>query len=73
MPWRHIGETVDARAGATTVAIYVKGQLVKTHALKDKGRQTDMGDYPSDKVAFLMRTPTWCRARAVELAPAPRR
>jgi hypothetical protein len=69
VPWRYIGEIVDARATTTTVSVYVKGELVKTHAFKEKGRQTDMDDYPPDKVAFLMRTPVWCRAKAAEIGP----
>lgn len=70
VPWRHIGEHVDARASTTTVAIYARGELVKTHVVKQKGRQTDYGDYPPDKVAFFQRTPTWCRRRAGEVGPA---
>jgi hypothetical protein len=70
VPWRHIGATVDARATATTVAIYLRGELIKTHAFKAKGRQTDFADYPPDKVAFLQRTPAWCRSRAADVGPA---
>jgi transposase len=70
VPWRHIGERVEARATATTVAIYARGELVKTHAAKERGRVTDYGDYPPDKVAFFQRTPSWCRARAAEVGPA---
>ncbi len=69
VPWRHIGDTVDARATARTVTVYSRGELIKTHVAKEKGRQTDMGDYPPEKVAFLMRTPVWCRARAAEIGP----
>ncbi|HTT89837.1 MAG TPA: IS21 family transposase [Acidimicrobiales bacterium] len=69
VPWRHIGDRVEARATSTTVAIYAKGELVKTHVVKPKGRQTDYGDYPPDKVAFFQRTPTWCRRRAGEVGP----
>jgi hypothetical protein len=34
------------------------------------GRQTDWNDYPPEKVAFFMRTPSWCRHRATELGPS---
>ena len=32
-------------------------------------RLTDPADYPPEKVAFLQRTPAWCRRRAEELGP----
>jgi Integrase core domain len=70
VPWRHIGATVDARATPATVAIYLRGELIKTHVSKAKGRRTDFADYPPDKVAFLQRTPAWCRSRAAEVGPA---
>ena len=61
VPWRHIGKTVDARLTATMVQFFIDGQLVKTHPRKVRGKQTDFGDYPPEKIAFLMRTPAWCR------------
>ena len=36
-------------------------QLIKTHPVKERGKQTDYGDYPPEKIAFHLRTPTWCR------------
>ncbi len=53
-----------------TVEVFVDGQLVKTWARIERGRQTDYADYPPEKVAFFMRNPTWCRRRAAELGPA---
>ncbi len=70
VPWRHIGATIEARATPATVAIYLNGELIKTHVVRPKGRQTDFSDYPPDKVAFLQRTPVWCRAKAAEIGPA---
>jgi hypothetical protein len=70
VPWRLIGRRVDARLSARQVEVFVDGQLVKTHRRIERGRQTDYGDYPPDKVAFFMRTPSWCRRRARELGPA---
>ena len=69
VPWKHIGAQVDARAGARTVEVFLDGKLIKTHARIDKGRQTDRGDYPPEKIAFFMNTPAWCRRRANELGP----
>src|SRR5690242_5725084 len=52
------------------VQFFHHGQLVKTHPRKDRGKQTDLGDYPPEKIAFHMRTPTWCRRRAADVGPA---
>jgi transposase len=70
VPWPHIGRTVDAREGAHSVQIYLDGQLIKTHPRIERGRRSDHGDYPPEKIAFFMRTPAWCRRRADELGPA---
>lgn len=67
VPWAHIGRRLDARAGARTVELFLDGQLIKTHTQIERGKQTDPGDYPPEKVAFMMRTPAWCRRRAGEL------
>lgn len=70
VPWRLIGSRVDARATDRSVEVFVDTELVKTHKRIDRGRATDWADYPPEKVAFHMRTPTWCRKRAAELGPA---
>jgi transposase len=70
VPWRHIGTQVDAREADRVVEVFVDGTLIKTHARIERGRQTDFGDYPPEKVAFFMRNPTWCRRRAAELGSA---
>lgn len=70
VPWRLIGHRVDARASARTVEVYVDSQLVKTWPKIAKGRRTDWNDYPPEKIAFFMRTPSWCRHRAAELGPS---
>ena len=67
VPWRHIGSRVDARESERIVEMFVDNKVIKTWARIDKGRQTDWADYPPEKVAFFMRTPTWCRRRAAEL------
>jgi transposase len=70
IPWRLIGQTLDAREGDRTVEFHLNGQLVKTHRRTSRGKQTDWNDYPPEKVAYLMRTPVWCRARAAEIGPS---
>jgi transposase len=67
VPWRFIGTRVDARATATTVQIFHRGKLITTHPFKATGKQTDYSHYPPEKIAFRMRTPTWCRIRAAEI------
>ncbi|MGI5243308.1 Mu transposase domain-containing protein [Dactylosporangium sp. CA-139066] len=70
VPWRLIGQLVDIRATATMVQIFHHGELVKTHVSKDKGKVTDVDDYPPEKIAFHLRTPQWCRERAEQTGPA---
>jgi hypothetical protein len=70
LPWRHIGKTVDVRVTATMVQFFASGQVIKTHPRKIRGKQTDFGDYPPEKIAFHMRTPAWCRRQAAAVGPA---
>jgi transposase len=70
IPWRHIGKTVDARSTFTMVQFFIGGELIKTHPRKQRGKQTDLSDYPPEKVAFFMRGPVWCRKKAAEVGPA---
>ena len=70
VPWRYLGQRVDARSTTTMVQFFRHGELIKTHPVKERGKQTDYGDYPPEKIAFHMRTPTWCRRRAAEVGPA---
>ena len=70
VPWIHIGKVVDARQSARTVEIYLEGTLVATHVRLERGKQTNYDHYPPEKIAFMMRTPAWCRRRAAELGDA---
>jgi transposase len=70
IPWRLIGQRLDARSTALVVQFFHNGTLVATHGRKPKGKQTDFGHYPPEKIAFAMRTPTWCRTRAEQIGPA---
>ena len=70
VPWKLIGKTLDARSTATMVQLFASGDLVKTHVRKARGKQTDLADYPPEKIAFHMRTPAWCRKQAAEIGPA---
>jgi transposase len=67
VPWRYVGRCVDARATTRLVELFADGELVKTHLRARRGgKRTDWNDYPPEKVAFLQRTPAWCRQRAAE-------
>ena len=70
IPWRHIGKTLDVRLTFTMVQFFDRGELVKTHPRKQRGKQTDLADYPPEKVAHFMRTPAWCRRQAAGIGPA---
>ncbi len=67
LPWRFIAKVVDCRTSERLVEFFVDGELVRTWTRIHRGRQTNYDDYPPEKVAFFMRTPTWCRRRAGEL------
>ena len=66
-----IGRRLDVRVGERLVQIYDQGVVVKTH-LRRRGerRYLDPADFPQQKVAFLLRTPLWCRRQAQELGCA---
>jgi hypothetical protein len=50
--------------------VFIEGELVKTHVRAQRGRRhTDWSDYPPEKVAFLEKTPAWCRSRAADAGP----
>jgi hypothetical protein len=70
VPWRHIGRRVDARETPTVVQIFDNGQLIATHGRRPAGKSTDLSHYPPEKIAFAMRTPTWCRSQAVDIGPS---
>lgn len=71
VPFRLIGRQVDVRHTDSMLLVYDQGELVKTHPRLSRGRRaTDWQDYPPDKAAFFMRTPSWCRHRSSELGEA---
>ena len=70
VPWRLVGRHVDVRSTPRLVEVFCDGELVKTHVRAQRGRRhTDWGDYPPEKVAFLEKTPAWCRSRAHDAGP----
>jgi hypothetical protein len=70
VPWRLIGQQVQARSTATTVQLVHDGQVVATHLWAERGRRTNYDHYPPEKIAFHLRTPSWCRTTAETVGPA---
>jgi hypothetical protein len=56
VPWRFIGQRVDARETFTTVQLFHKGQLLATHGRKPQGKQTDLSHYPAGEDALAFST-----------------
>lgn len=69
VPWRFLGQQVHARSTATMVQVVHEGQVVATHVRRERGRATNVEHYPPEKIAFHMRTPTWCREVAEQVGP----
>jgi hypothetical protein len=61
VPRRHIGKTADVRITGSMVQFFTGGELVKSYPRKVRGKQTDFGDYPPEKIAFHMRPGAWAR------------
>ena len=56
VPGELIGQRLTARADATTVKLYHRGQLIKVHPVMPPGRRnTDPADLPSELTAYAMR------------------
>jgi transposase len=70
VPWRLIGQRVHARSTATMVQVVAEGKVVATHVRRERGRSTTVEHYPPERIAFHMRTPTWCREVAEQVGPA---
>ena len=72
LPTRYIGKKVWVKGTMKTVEVFLDHERIKTHPRAHGPGQwvTDRSDYPPDKLAFLMATPTWCRKKASEFGPA---
>jgi len=71
LPTRYIGNKVWVRGTQKLVRIFYRHELIKTHrrARYPGERLTDESDYPPEKLAYLMATPTYCRRKAAEYGP----
>lgn len=70
VPWRLIGQRLHARTAGDIVQIFAGSDVVATHVRRASGRSTDFTHYPPEKIAFAMKTPTWCRRTAELVGPA---
>lgn len=70
VPWRLLGQQVHARCTATMVQVVHEDQVVATHVRRERGRATTVEHYPPERIAFHMRTPTWCQQVGEQVGPA---
>ncbi|BCI81527.1 MULTISPECIES: IS21 family transposase [Mycobacteriaceae] len=70
VPWRLIGQRLHARTAGDVVQVFHADAVVAIHVRRPSGRSTDFAHYPPEKVAFAMKTPTWCRRTAELVGPA---
>jgi len=68
LPTRYIGKKVWARGTQKLVQIFYQHELIKTHSRSKYPGEwvTNVNDYPPEKLAYLMATPTYCRKKAAE-------
>lgn len=71
VPTRYIGKKVWAQGTCKVTEIFLDQERIKVHPRSHTpGRwMTDQSDYPPEKPAFLMSTPTWCTKKAAEFGP----
>lgn len=71
LPSRYIGKEVWVRGEDRLVRIFLASEQIKLHqrAQHPGTWLTDLSDYPPEKLAYLMPTPSYCRKRAAEVGP----
>ena len=71
VPTRFIGKEVWVRGGRRVVHIFLDEQLIKMHtrSFVPGTFVTDPSDYPPEKLAYLMASPTYCRRQAAQIGP----
>ncbi len=72
VPYRYIGQTLEAYLSERVVELYHGTDLVATHVrCTTAGQwQTRLDDYPPAKADYLQRTPDHCRQVAARIGPA---
>jgi transposase len=71
LPTRFIGREVWVRGDDRLARIFLGSEQIKIHSRAQCPGTlvTDLSDYPPEKLAYLMPTPTYCRKRAAEVGP----
>jgi len=69
VPYRCIGQRLDAHVSDQLVELYAGVELVATHprCLQPGQWQTRLEDYPAEKTAYLRQTPPYCREWAARI------
>lgn len=72
VPYRYVGQTLDAYISERVVEIFQGVELVTTHPHSQRAGEwhTRLEDYPPGKADYLRRTPDYCRQQATRLGPA---
>jgi transposase len=72
VPYVQVGATLDAFVSERVVELFRGTELIATHprALRKGSWQTRLEHYPTQKAAFLERTPQFCRSLAERIGPA---
>ena len=72
VPYRHVGQMLDAHVGERIVQLFAGQELVASHerSLRPGQWHTRLEHYPASKAAYLERTPERCRAMASKVGPA---
>jgi hypothetical protein len=72
VPFRYVGQTLDAHIGERVVQLFCGQELVASHERSQEPGiwHTRLGHYPPDKAAYLENTPARCREIAARVGPA---
>lgn len=72
VPYRYVGQTLDAHVGERMIELFAGQELVASHdrSLEAGEWHTRLQHYPASKAAYLERTPDRCRQLAVPIGSA---
>jgi hypothetical protein len=72
VPYRYVGQSLEAYIYDRTVQIFDQQTLLTTHtrALGQGQYSTRLSHYPQTLSKYLRETPDWCRQRAAHVGPA---
>ncbi len=70
VPWRTSARPPTCGSPRRWCSSSSAGNWSRRTRARTRGKQTDFGDYPPEKIAFHMRTPAWCRRQAAAIGPA---